>query len=144
MKGFNDPVKQIEVKDFIRKENVRVFGLVETKIKKEKFDDVFGRNFVNWNKISNHHWSPLGRVCVCWDPNFCVVKSIESSDLFILCEVFLLDENRSILVCFVYANNRHVHRKKLWSDLKVIFDSSKNSPCWYWEILMLLDINMKK
>ena len=92
VRGLNDPYKQKSVVDILRKENFRLFGLLETKIKIENFNVTVDKFLGNWDKMSNHNWSPLGRVCVCWDPLFCKVKMIKSSDQFILCEVDILDD----------------------------------------------------
>ena len=59
-----------------------------------------------------------------------------STDQFIHCEMSLLDENRSIFVCFVYADNRYLQRRKLWKDLIGISNNIKHLP-W----LVLGDFN---
>ena len=64
VRGFNDPQKQNSVKSVLRKEDVKVFGLLETKIKRNKFEPVFGKLFEGWECFSNHQWSPLGRICI--------------------------------------------------------------------------------
>ena len=101
---------------------------METKIKKENFDTIFGKMLGGWNRVSNHQWAPLGRVCICWDPEFCNVKELASSDQFIQCEIQLLDVNKSVFVCFVYADNRYMGRRQLWRDMCNISGSISSVP----------------
>ena len=61
---------------------------------------------------------------------------MDSSDQFIFCEVEILDDGITIFVCFVYADNRCIQRRKLWADLQVMSTSVKNAP-W----LVLGDFN---
>ena len=128
IRGLNDPYKQRCVLELVRKENLRFFGLLETKIKIDNFDATFNKLLGNWDKMSNHNWSPLGRVCVCWDPLYCKVKKLNSSDQFILCEVDILDDCSTIYVCFVYAYNGYIQRRILWDNLKEMSNNLKDVP----------------
>ena len=43
VRGLNDPYKQKSVRDFIKRENLRFFGFLETKVKVENFENTFGK-----------------------------------------------------------------------------------------------------
>ena len=62
VRGLNDPYKQKSVLDILRKENLRFFGLLETKIKIDNFVDTFEKFLPNWDKISNHNWAENDRI----------------------------------------------------------------------------------
>ena len=114
VRGFNDPQKQKNVKSFLKNEGIRFFGLLETKVKSDKYNAIFGKIFEGWDNCSNHQWSPLGRICIFWDPEFCKVNPISSSDQYVFCEVQLLDINKTIFVNFIYVDNRYLLRRRLW------------------------------
>ncbi|XP_028082602.1 uncharacterized protein LOC114283922 [Camellia sinensis] len=66
---FNNPHRQKEVHKFLLNEDIKILGILETKIKALNEQQIFsGVN--NWPFLTNSQPTKTGRICVCWDPAF--------------------------------------------------------------------------
>lgn len=74
IRGFNIPFKQQEVRKEVKRLNVNIICLVETRVKKDKAQNIKNAVLPGWNLIHNYdmHW--LGRIWVCWDPGITSIK----------------------------------------------------------------------
>lgn len=128
VRGFNDASRHKEVKKFLLHEDIKVLGILETKIKAANEKALLSSCFLNWSFLTNSQPTKTGRICVCWDPAFCQVHLIESSTQFILCEILVLGDNSIFKACFVYAENKHAVRKEFFGDMVKISQSQSNVP----------------
>ncbi|KAF5185574.1 Dnase i-like superfamily protein [Thalictrum thalictroides] len=69
VRGINDPLKAREVNKRRAELKVSVFGLVETKVKKDSFDKIREICCPRWRSIDNYDKHPSGRIWVCWNEN---------------------------------------------------------------------------
>lgn len=59
IRGLNDPIKQKEVKSFVKNNKLSLMGLIEHKIKEPKSSRVFGLLFPQWSSIFNFDYAQL-------------------------------------------------------------------------------------
>lgn len=64
VRGYNAPNKQKEVKFICNEEKIRLLGLLETKVKSNKIEELANKLFVGWNYVFNltHHYN--GRIWI--------------------------------------------------------------------------------
>lgn len=70
VRGLNGPNKQKEVKLICNNEKVGMIGLLETKIKINKFDQIASNMFGGWLNINNLGAHYNGRIWVTWRPDY--------------------------------------------------------------------------
>ncbi|XP_057953041.1 uncharacterized protein LOC131147481 [Malania oleifera] len=116
IRGFNKPLKQNGVLDFIRKNKVDVLGLLETKLSMTTLDNLMKRKFQNWNQINNFSLHK-GRILVLWNPQRIQLQAIEYSAQVIHCSVKCLTTLNDFRVSFVYGFHTIVNRRELWRNL---------------------------
>ncbi|KAH0696002.1 hypothetical protein KY289_013484 [Solanum tuberosum] len=77
VRGLNGPNKQKEVKLLCSEEHVGLVGLLETKIKSNKIDQVADKLFGGWSYITNlvEHYN--GRIWIIWRPDYYKVNTID-------------------------------------------------------------------
>ncbi|XP_028074449.1 uncharacterized protein LOC114276810 [Camellia sinensis] len=119
-RGFNNPSKHKEVADFVRKEDIKIMCILETKIKMENEAKLFANSFKSWNFLSNSQPDLPARIWVCWDPNFCDILMLQQSNQYIFVKIHVFDTDSSFFAFFVYAENKHELRVPLFFDLKKI------------------------
>ena len=120
VRGFNNPSKHKEVIDFVKKEDIKIMSILETKVKMENEAKIFYNSFKNWKFLSNSQPDLPARIWVCWDPNFCDVLMVQKSNQFIFVKVTVFEGDLSFFSTFVYAENKHELRLPLFFDLKKI------------------------
>ena len=116
VRGFNNPSKHKEVADFVRKEDIKIMCVLETKIKMENEAKLFANSFKNWNFLSNSQPDLPARIWVCWDPNFCDILMLQQSNQYIFVKIHVFDTDSSFFAFFVYAENKHELRVPLFFD----------------------------
>ena len=105
VRGFNNPHRHKEVWKFLLNEDIKILGILETKIKALNEQQIFsGVN--NWPFLTNSQPTKSGRICVCWDPAFCKVTLLSASNQFIFCGVQDFSFDNMFKICFVYADNK--------------------------------------
>ncbi|XP_060183185.1 uncharacterized protein LOC132613154 [Lycium barbarum] len=125
--GLNGPNKQKEVQLLCNEENVGLIGLLETKIKKDKIQQIAEKMFGGWQSINNLDYHYNGRIWVNWKPEYYQVTPIKRTAQVITCEVKNIPQQMSFLLSFVYAFNTKDERKELWDTLMGI-QRSNNQP----------------
>ncbi|XP_077236579.1 uncharacterized protein LOC143878157 [Tasmannia lanceolata] len=73
-----------------------------------------------WNHLANYNYSDRRRIWIIWNPNLVHVRIIQEAEQLMHCEVRFLQTNTSLLVTSVYALNRGIGRRNLWSQLSLI------------------------
>ncbi|XP_074289006.1 uncharacterized protein LOC141614149 [Silene latifolia] len=122
IRGLNDPIKQMEVRSYLAINKVEVLGLLETRVKSNKFD-VISRTFPLYSIMNNysHHYN--GRIWVLWDNRKFTVLSSHVHDQLIHLELLHYISHEKIFVTFIYASNDASHRERLWDELRGLASS---------------------
>lgn len=132
IRGFNMPQKQKGVREFIRKHNIDVFCLLETRIKnQETMERTLCNNFPGWGSFNNLSVNPAGRMALLWNENKVELNVLGFSSQHIHCKVKCKITQIQTFASFAYGLYTTAHRSKLWSSLEN-FGSNLNSP---WLIL---------
>ncbi|XP_074283244.1 uncharacterized protein LOC141607795 [Silene latifolia] len=117
IRGFNDKIKQQEVRGYLRDNKVKVMGLLETRVKLNNFAAI-SRLFPSYLVMNNysHHYN--GRIWVFLDIKRVTLVSSYVHDQLIHLELQHNASNKTIHVSFVYGSNDADHRERLWVELK--------------------------
>ncbi|GAV93108.1 Exo_endo_phos domain-containing protein, partial [Cephalotus follicularis] len=138
IRGLNNPLKQEEVGRFLVANNVVICGLLETRTREDKVQNIISRICKNWEWTTNHLFSELGRIWVVWDPR--------TLNFEVSCMTEQAVHGRAKLVngivihlSFVYGLCDYKNRRDLWKDLILISQRINNAP-W----LILGDFNVSR
>ncbi|KAL7612679.1 hypothetical protein Lser_V15G05847 [Lactuca serriola] len=119
IRGLNKVVKQKEVIDVIRDNNLGICAVVESHVKILNLKNVCSKTFGNWDWISNSRSCEVGtRIIVGWDPKLFDIMVISQSKQVIHCYVKFIGSDYSMFLSFIYAASRYIERRALWEDLK--------------------------
>lgn len=117
--NINHIPKQKEVQEAVKSNNLSICAVLETHILQSKLSNICSKVFVKWKWLSNAQKCSRGtHIIVGWDPDMVDIGIIDLSDQVIHCNVNIIRENKQMLRSFVYAGNKHDHRRELWSNLK--------------------------
>lgn len=128
IRGLNDPSKVTEVKKLVSNYNIKLIAILETRVRRRKFQDIsrkFGRH---WDWVHNYEHSEKGRIWLGWQPGVVKVRVISCHEQVIHCEI--LDHNGDFLFNFsaVYGLHTLNDRKQLWGQLARISGSVGQCP----------------
>ncbi|XP_074298503.1 uncharacterized protein LOC141629388 [Silene latifolia] len=119
VRGMNRVGKQKAINFFLQNKDIRLFGLLETKIKSRALKKVVN-NFNNWCISTNNGHHNGGRIWILWQPQAVKIQFLEYNAQFIHMRVESV-ENRSIFyMTMVYAFNSITDRAPLWDHLRRI------------------------
>ena len=107
VRGLNRPQKQREVYNFLCKNKIGIAYLVETKLKNERFADLYTNVFQDWHVTSNFAVCKGGRILVVWLGSCFEVDVILAMDQCVHLKVKNLALHQSFFCSFVYAFNEH-------------------------------------
>ena len=116
------------MRNFLIKEEIKVMGILETKIKAINENNVFSSCMSNWSFLTNSQPNKPGRICVLWDPTFCDVTLVNLSDQHMLCEINDLSQAKIFKTCFVYAENCSILRKKFLDQMLSLSNLYSDAP----------------
>lgn len=131
VRGLSTPQKQREVLNFVRKNDIDVIGLLETKLTDKNFQFLVGNVFVGLCHVSNFDVHRGSRILVLWNPNTVLINKIGSHEQVINCEVSSRADGQKLISSFVYGHNRVSERRYLWQYLES-FSSQSTLP---WAIM---------
>ncbi|KAK9755868.1 hypothetical protein RND81_01G056400 [Saponaria officinalis] len=126
IRGCNDSLKLQEAIGILRRENLDVFGLLETRIKAHKASSSISTRLSNFRVIDNYAYHSNGRIWVIWNPVSVTVTPLIVHAQFIHCTIRHHGSNSQFQATFVYASNDPKVRENLWGALCSI-SSSVNS-----------------
>lgn len=84
--GFNKPLKQKELVKCVRRLNVSIICLVETRVREENVRKFKYGMFPNWKIIHNYSSHVLGRIWICWDPGITSVSAVSIHEQVLTCK----------------------------------------------------------
>ncbi|XP_074265520.1 uncharacterized protein LOC141587959 [Silene latifolia] len=118
VRGMNDPLKQQEVLEFLKRNRVDCGALIETHIKVDVARVIHKRKFSSYAMESNYSNHSGGRIWVIWNPAVAHVQVLARGAQFIHCTLLHLATQIKIAITFVYAFNRAQERMGLWDSLQ--------------------------
>lgn len=68
VRGVNKRYKQKELHNYIRNKNIKLAGLMETRVKEHNFKRVIKAIVSEWEVFINYQYAQNGRLWVVWDP----------------------------------------------------------------------------
>ena len=68
IRGLNDPLKQREVRSFVKSKAIDLICLVETRVRAPNRDRIFSSLFPGWRLFHNYEHALLGRIWICGNP----------------------------------------------------------------------------
>ncbi|XP_074291826.1 uncharacterized protein LOC141618631 [Silene latifolia] len=138
---MNNPNKQLEIKRFLYRNKIGLFGLVETKIKELDFLSTLNKLGHYWEGVNNNNHHPGGRVWIIWIPQLFSVMTIDSSHQHITVEVTDSGTGDSFWYTIIYGLNTEVERLSLWVNLKHLKDICTKPWCVCGDFNSLLNYN---
>ncbi|XP_048134251.1 uncharacterized protein LOC115752843 [Rhodamnia argentea] len=99
-----------------RSKNLSCIGIVETKVKMSRFENLSAGLMSGWLWISNYDYSPRGRIWLGWDPWMVAMEVQAKSAQAIHSYVRLLASNKACYVSVIYGDHTFVSRRTLWAD----------------------------
>lgn len=116
IRGLNRKTKQIEVRKVLQDHNIKLLGLLETKVRAHALGGLYLTICPWWCITSNLPWNGRGRIVVVWDPLCFTVDILLCTDQLVHCKVKPTHGN-SFLCTIVYAHNDRRLRENLWKNL---------------------------
>lgn len=120
IRGLNNPKKQEDIAIFLKKHRISLVCLLETKVKKEKEQQIANHIFRNWSWVTNANNDSKGRIWVAWLPNIYDVEIISVSDQLIHFLAKNQVTNQKFFLSAVYGANDKDDRRRLWGELEEI------------------------
>ncbi|KAF7847972.1 hypothetical protein BT93_L2406 [Corymbia citriodora subsp. variegata] len=115
VRGIVDPVRQFDVRNFIRSNNICYIGLMETKMS-------------GWEWIFNYEYSTRGRIWVGWSSNLVNFIVHYTNGQIIYGLLNHLISGKSLFLSAIYGNHTFVARRPLWDDLVRLSGLLSDSP----------------
>ena len=117
IRGLNDPLKQREVRSFVKSQALEFICLVETRVRASNRDRIFSSLLPGWRLFHNYEHALLGRIWICGNPEKVSINIIHSMDQAMLCHITVLKSNVSFWFSAVYSSNNYMDRRVLWRHL---------------------------
>ncbi|XP_074271221.1 uncharacterized protein LOC141595147 [Silene latifolia] len=116
-RGFNDLIKQQEVRGYLAMNKIEVFGLLETRVRMNNAAAT-SRLFSSYGILNNysHHYNE--RIWVFHSTRLVTLLSSRIRDQLIHLELLYHVSNKVVHVSFVYGSNDADTRQGLWDELR--------------------------
>ncbi|XP_070047137.1 uncharacterized protein [Nicotiana tomentosiformis] len=118
--------KQRELKEYIRSKNIKILGLLETRVKQYRCPEIAKTITPNWGIINNYSSAVNGRIWLMWDQGDYNITALKVEAQLVHCEVRDFSSNFQCVLTIVYGFNIVEERRSLWNTLKNI---SCNTNC---------------
>ncbi|XP_019240505.1 PREDICTED: uncharacterized protein LOC109220492 [Nicotiana attenuata] len=119
IRGLNKPYKQKELRLFLQKNKVDILGRLETRVKKNKANNIVNKVAKDWGYCCNYTKAINGRIWLLWK-TILIVKIVHIHEQFIHCSVEDPVTSSQIMLTVVYARNKVQERVILWHDLQLV------------------------
>ncbi|KAF8023614.1 hypothetical protein BT93_F0963 [Corymbia citriodora subsp. variegata] len=123
-----NPIKQAEVRKFVRLINLCCIGLLETKVPLARFPTISSSLLPGWMWVSNYEASPRGRIWVGWNPLLVCFTTLTSTDQIIHGDAKFLSSGTTLSLTVVYGEHTFSARRPLWRDLIRMSSLLKEKP----------------
>ncbi|KAJ7009374.1 hypothetical protein NC653_000138 [Populus alba x Populus x berolinensis] len=116
--GLNSLQKQNTVHDWTQKNNLDIFGLLETKIEVTNLAAVQANLAPScWHFLSNTHHTSHCRILVDWNSQKHNLIYEDSSPQWLSCKVITTSSTQPLKLTFIYGHNTPSERTLLWNYL---------------------------
>ncbi|XP_059658522.1 uncharacterized protein LOC132304831 [Cornus florida] len=115
VRGLNKPRRKKEVKKWITSNSSHFVCLFETRVRAVSFDIISKKVMPSWSWADNYVAHGLGRIWIGWNAAILSVVVLDVQAQCMLLQVTILHSGEIIFCTPVYAANRAVDRKALWS-----------------------------
>ncbi|XP_070012294.1 uncharacterized protein [Nicotiana sylvestris] len=116
----NKRYKQKELCTYIKENNIKLVGLVETRVKKDKADHIAQLVVPGWQTRYNYDHALNGRIWMLWDPNFYDITVLDQSAQIMHCSIAGRKNPMNCFMNVVYGFNTNEKRKPLWKQLQAL------------------------
>jgi len=89
VRGLNMPLTQKEVRKVVRRLNLAIVCLVETRVKVDNFPRIVASMLPGWKVINNYSQHYLGKIWICWDPGGYVLEPYDTYEHLLLAKLYL-------------------------------------------------------
>lgn len=141
IRGLNKSIKQTEVIEVIKGNNLRLCAILESHVKDKKLVRVCSKVFGNWEWVFNNSSCNSGaRIIVGWNTNVLDVMVLSHSFQVMHCLIRFLETNCEFYISFVYAASQYIERRILWENLgkhRIVVDDKA------WALLGDFNVAMK-
>ena len=120
IKGLNNRSKQHDVKNFILSHNIRLFNLLETKVKSHNMGDLYLSLCPGWWFSNNSAWHKNGRTVIVRHPTTFHVNIEFCNAQIIHTKVEVVNGGKKFNWSFVYGYNERKDTKKLWESFGML------------------------
>ncbi|CAA0829953.1 Unknown protein, partial [Striga hermonthica] len=118
IRGFNGPLKQDEVVNLIRRNNIDVLGLLETKTDTRRLSLFMDRRLPGWDFCENFDVVDRGRIAILWNPMKVDITMEAALPQVIFANIRCKVSNHSFIASFIYGLHTRGDQKLLWNDLR--------------------------
>jgi len=117
IRGFHLPLKQKGVEAMVRKREIGLLAVLETKLSESALDVFLRRRFIGWKQVNNFASHGGGRILILYDPLKIQLDTLEVLPQIIHCRVVCKLSSVSFIGSFVYGFHSIVTRRSLWENL---------------------------
>jgi len=128
IRGLNRSNKQKEINKLVSINKVDIIGILETKIKMGKENQIQKFMLPLWEFTTNNKCDGFNRIWVAWNPNKIKVRVLKETRQLIHLNVLDIQLNKYSEITYVYGLHTSNERKNLWKDLCSIASSSQGLP----------------
>jgi len=120
IRGMNQPPKQKEVRQVLSENKLSVCAILESHVAVGNLQMLCSNVFSSWQWTSNSSMcSKSPRIILGWNPVEVDLMVVSCSDQVIHAQVRLKDNGKLLMCSFIYAHNRYVLRRELWTNLAI-------------------------
>ena len=113
IRGFHLPLKQKGVEALVRKRDIGLVAVLETKLSVNGLDALMKRRFKGWMQVNNFGTHAGGRILILVDPMRIQLEALEILPQVIHCRVTCKVSSCSFLLSCVYGFNTIGSRRGL-------------------------------
>ena len=128
VRGLNKHSKQINVRQLIQSHNIKLFSLLETRVKAPRMGDLYLTVCPNWCFTTNLSCHYNGRIILAWDPDVFKMDIIHMGSQLIHTYITVRSSDKGFFCSFIYGFNTPAEREPLWSTLSSF--ASLNQHAW--------------
>lgn len=135
IRGFNLTHKQKEEWDYVRKYDLEMVGILDTREQQVRIGNIIDNCVPRWCVEHNYLYNSSGKIWVCWKPTIGIVRCIDKCEQSVTLEV-QKGNGLVFLITMVYASIDGSQRRNLWDNI-VRLSCNINVPWMLLGILIL-------
>lgn len=127
VRGFSNHHTQIEVANLIKRQQLDVLGILETKLEElEDLHNIMEHQFAGWYGAHNFDHTPGGRIALLWNPRTVALQVLSIADQFIHYSIQCRTTQTLVQVSFVYGFYSVVARRYIWDGINSLGNSMED------------------